>query len=47
MNPLLLKYKKSLLQLLYFRPGLWHKARKMTLTAGQTDVKVSVGFLNV
>lgn len=23
-----------------FRPGLWHKARKMTLTTGQTDVKV-------
>ncbi|KAK7478490.1 hypothetical protein BaRGS_00030249, partial [Batillaria attramentaria] len=22
------------------RPGLWHKARKVTLTAGQTDVKV-------
>ncbi|XP_060554667.1 E3 ubiquitin-protein ligase UBR4-like, partial [Ruditapes philippinarum] len=22
------------------KPGLWHKARKMTLTAGQTDVKV-------
>ena len=25
-----------------FRPGLWHKARKMTLTAGQTDVKVMI-----
>ena len=31
-------YKKNFFQC--FRPGLWHKARKMTLTTGQTDVKV-------
>ncbi len=24
------------------RPGLWHKAKKVVLAAGQTEVKVSV-----
>ena len=28
-----------------FRPGLWHKAKKVVLTAGQTDVKAS--FLKI
>ena len=30
----------TIILVISFRPGLWHKARKMTLTAGQTDVKV-------
>ena len=28
-----------------YRPGLWHKAKKVTLTAGQTDIKVGLSLL--
>ena len=29
------------------RPGLWHKARKVKLTSGQTEVKVSIELYTI
>ena len=37
--------KSSYLLTFLYRPGLWHKAKKVTLTAGQTDIKVGLSLL--